>query len=207
MAIDLVHIVSIVIIRFYGLFLIGTPWMEANFESFLPIFLLGSLLGLSYHRLEERNQPSKMNDLIASDNRLGWMTSSLCYLTFVIGGRSHAFLATTNEDLYYYSLFWSMFLLLMLCTDPNNAFTNMLNESSVLRLFGKFSFGFYLFHILARELIQKHLYGLFPIATDQVALIVALSFVFGALFFYLIENISMKLAHILTRRVNSFTFW
>ena len=169
------------------------------------VFLNGSLLAVVYFKIQKFLCFLKSEyflNLAGLVSMLMYMygvtLSSLPYnpkLTHMEGG---VFVLT-----YRVSLWWTGVLFVMLIGAPN--FFNNLFEATILRTIGKFSFGIYLYHPMCITLVKTHVKTKFDYEIFfHVAL---LSFLVGLVFFYLIENVMIKTANNLCKKISSLKFF
>jgi peptidoglycan/LPS O-acetylase OafA/YrhL len=161
----------------------------------LPVFITGSSLANLYTSLTDSNLMEKINN-----NRL--MTNSLsmiCFVCFLIGSRFYVWF---DRLTYHFCVFWSTHLLMMLVSAPNNYVTSFLEKFKLLKIIGKYSFGFYLFHGLSIGLYRKEKnflkeIDLLDYFLIRVIILYTQALFFGYLFFVLIENNCIKMANII----------
>jgi peptidoglycan/LPS O-acetylase OafA/YrhL len=100
-------------------------------------------------------------------------------------------------------LYTAFFLFLMLINWPN-ILSNVFSKNYLLKLAGKYSFGIYLLHpmcLLTNRYIRPSAYNFVPI--EKVFIIYCLSITCGYIFYYLIENPSMKVGNYVVKKLDS----
>jgi peptidoglycan/LPS O-acetylase OafA/YrhL len=146
----------------------------------------------------------QLNLKVETNPTLRHFICGLSYSMFVVGARAHIWMNLEIQDLWTVSIFWAFFMLTMLIGAPND-FTDLLNNSKWLKALGKYSFGFYLFHFICKDIVVKYvMHRVFTNETDILLSVISLSLIVGALFFHLIEENSMRCAQFIIQRVNSF---
>ena len=97
---------------------------------------------------------------------------------------------------------WMLVLFMMLISKDNtNLFKYYLLEKNLLLCYiGKYSFGIYLFHPMCLMYVRAYL-GPFKTQFDFIFYSVIASYFVGFLFFYLVENISMKFGNYLCSKL------
>ena len=118
-----------------------------SFLTAFPTFLIGSSMAILYKSLVEIQINVKINNYKL-------MSQIICLISglmLIIGVRIHVWYK--DFSVYIYSIYWSTHMLLMLIGAPNK-FTTLLSNIKLLKMFGKYSYGFYLFHGLSMQLFR-----------------------------------------------------
>jgi len=103
-----------------------------------------------------------------------------------------------ENDTFNAGSYWGIFLLIMMIGAPN-FFTN---SFSFLRYAGRFSFGIYLFHPMCLHFIKIHL-APFKTSFELIFYAIFFSYLAGFLFYYLVENLFIKIANFLCKQIDS----
>ncbi len=165
----------------------------------MPVFLAGSALAGLYTNLEE----TKWIENLAKKRIYNLSLTIISLVIFFLITRSHAWYNNTRKDAYLYSVGITIFMLLMLIS-PNNFITQYFSSELLLKKFGTYSYGTYLYHRFVERNIHR-----FPfvnkylgISTDKSLAVLLISFCYGYIFFYLVENNSMIIAKIVLNKLN-----
>jgi len=190
----IITILSCFCIEYFNLFMQTTKDFELpeghDFTTRFTVFFLGSILALIYDDIYKKEK------LILFLNRfkfiIGILSSSM-YIKFLKYG-SGSYNHHLNEYECFFKAGFHLFIiyLLMLIGDCN-FFTNIF-KNSFLKLAGKFSFGIYLFHPMCLVEVNRYFSGYFVYKSEKLVFAFFVSFLTGALFFYLIEQPLIKLA-------------
>jgi peptidoglycan/LPS O-acetylase OafA/YrhL len=187
-------ILSCFCIEYFNLFMQTTKDFELPeghvFTTRFTVFFLGSILALIYDDIYKKEK------LIQFLNRFKFIIgilSSLMYIKILKYG-SGSYNHHLNEYECFFKAGFHLFIiyLLMLIGDCN-FFTNIF-KNSFLKLAGKFSFGIYLFHPMCLIEVNRYFSGYFVYKSEKLVFAFFVSFLTGALFFYLIEQPLIKLA-------------
>ncbi len=187
-------ILSCFCIEYFNLFMQTTKDFELPeghvFTTRFTVFFLGSILALIYDDIYKKEK------LILFLNRFKFIIgilSSLMYIKILKYG-SGSYNHHLNEYECFFKAGFHLFIiyLLMLIGD-SNFFTNIF-KNSFLKLAGKFSFGIYLFHPMCLVEVNRYFSGYFVYKSEKLVFAFFVSFLTGALFFYLIEQPLIKLA-------------
>ena len=193
----LINCISLILIRKFRLFSIGSFQDVAIFQTYLPIFLIGSTLSIVYINfqqskwiLEYLNQSKQMNSLL----------SLIFFSIFIFICRIQGYITLIRDDAFIYSAFISILILIMLIS-PSNYFNQTLLKLKIFNLYGKYSYGTYLFHINCNLFTRRKLYRL--LESDRSIIFLAISLIAGILFFYIVENNSIRVAKFFMNQVNN----
>ena len=167
-----------------------------SFWTALPTFLIGSSMAILYKTLVE----SQVNLKINSYKLLSMSISIVSGLMFIIGVRIHVW--CEDYSIYIYSIYWSAHMLLMLIGAPNQ-FTTLLSNIKFLKIVGKYSYGFYLFHGLSMQLfgIISTKWSFLNMGLIKVLILNAQALLMGCVYYELVETNCIKLA----KKINSYT--
>jgi hypothetical protein len=187
-------ILSCFCIEYFNLFMQITKDFELPeghvFTTRFTVFFLGSILALIYDDIYKKER------LIQFLNRFKFIIgilSSLMYIkTLKYGSGSYNHHLNEYECFFKAGFHLAIIYLLMLIGDCN-FFTNIF-KNSFLKLAGKFSFGIYLFHPMCLVEVNRYFSGYFVYKSEKLVFAFFVSFLTGALFFYLIEQPLIKLA-------------
>ena len=158
------------------------------FTTRFTVFYLGSILALAYDYLEKWDVFFNKFKLT-----LGMISCVVFVKTLKYGSISY------NRDLNEYThLFKSgvhmTLIYLLMLTGDENFFTNIF-KNSFLKRAGKYSFGIYLWHPMCLIEVSRYMGRYFAYKSELLLVAFGVSFLAGALFFYLIEKPLMKLAN------------
>jgi peptidoglycan/LPS O-acetylase OafA/YrhL len=164
----------------------NVPFTTYYFSS-LPIFITGSSLAILYKSLSNNGLITKINKNTKISNAI----NALSFVMIIIGVRLHVWLFKLNLfGVGYYCIYWSNHMLLMLIGAPNS-FTNFLGEFKLLKLFGKYSYGFYLFHGFSITLFRFQSSIINFLNDDyllKICFLYGQALVFGIIYFHFIEK-------------------
>ena len=191
----LLNFTYMIIVTQFSLFSVGDFYDVAKFEPYIPIFLIGSILAVLYIHLEH----SKRLELLNQYKIFNYLVSLICTVIFVCLCRFQGWFNSDRNNGFICASFMSLLLLLMLIV-PTNLLNQFLSQIKTFYIFGKYSYGVYLFHINCRNETKKFEAIM---TSDQFVLYIILSLIFGILFFHIIENNSIKLARICINKVNN----
>ena len=175
------------------LFAVITSLITLYLRVWFRTFLMGSMIAVIYWRFENIS-------LDHYKNIIGFF----CVLLFMIGVRLPFISFFENMDpktrVLFYSIYWSVHLLLILLYH-DNPFNSFLKNVSVLKTLGNFSFGIYLFHMLGIKLV-RFVNSSFHSdnSIDIMFCFMSLTFIFSYFFHYLIELRSMQISSYICRR-------
>ncbi len=167
-----------------------------NLEMIFQIFLTGSLIGITFYEIENCKIEFKLL------NRLKFLISYINPICLIYGLRLSSRFYRPNIYCYFsYGVYWSIYILILLF-DGQSSFTEIINLS-IFKKFGKYSFGVYLLHLQGFGLIQYLIDEKLIRKLDFMVLVLELciSYSFGILFYYLLENPLMKLANSLCEKI------
>ena len=171
---------------------VDKTWARFNssnkFANYVSVFLLGSLVAFIVKRVEDLELSAKC---LHWSPRLVELAALVNVAMQVLGLRLPYELGVA--DYAKNGVFWSAHLLLMLLSAPN-AFTRRLNDVRLMRMFGKYSFGIYLFHMFALRVVAANAW-LFPTSSLKLAATFALTVPLAVLFYDLIEIRTIRLAN------------
>lgn len=191
--------ISIFLVGFYSF--ISYTFKKDIFSKFHGVFLNGSILAIIFYRLKTDLQSKLI--LLKNSKIFGFITMifyaklvTLCSLPY---NHNLAVLDKTNlpdnigiyELTYKISLYWTFFLFLCLIGSPN--FLTNVFELDILRSFGKYSFGVYLLHPMGIIFVKNYIKLEF--SYESIFYVLFFSFLLSNLFFYLVENICVKIAN------------
>ena len=179
----LVNIIVLASIKKYNLIQIGEDNEIATLDRYLPVFCAGSTLALLYANIEKTNLIKTINN----NKMFHYILTIPTGYIFACLMREHAWVQTNVEDAYYYAIRIVMFMLLLLIS-PLNLIAQYLASERLLKLFGKFSYGAYLFHISVLRYKNKYPSKLIRIKTDECIAYLSVSLICGIMFYYFIEN-------------------
>ena len=173
------------------------PKMNVNLGSItsflfnMPVFLIGCSLAILIKSIDKHHHRLNMTTII-TNRFLNNLIDILTFLMFLIGARLQYFF----NNLCNFGVYWSIHMLLMLIGAPNN-FTNILANFKLLKLIGKYSYGFYLFHGSSMTLWDwqiKNVTDFINIPFYKLIILTGQALLFGFVFYNLIENNCIKLA-------------
>ena len=192
----LMNFIYMIIVKRFNLFSVGDFYDVAEFEPYIPIFLMGSILAVLYIHLEH----SKGLELLNQYRINNYIISLICIIIFVCLCRFQGWFNSDRNNGFICASFMSLLLLFMLIV-PANYLNQFLSQIKTFYIFGKYSYGVYLFHINCRNESRKFQSIMI---SDQFILYIILSLVVGIIFFHIIENNSMKLAKLCMNQVNKY---
>jgi peptidoglycan/LPS O-acetylase OafA/YrhL len=184
---------------FYYYFKILGTYSIHNFSEHLIVFLFGYTVAILYIKLEQHNILEYLKDLKVFNYTICFIT----YIMFIDGHRSGYIYSYLKRYFFTNSytnwgLYWSIFLFLMLIGEPNH-FTNNLNESKLLKNYGKYSYGVYLINIYVNHLNDKY----FKPDFDGLLFVCLSCYWFAFLFYHLLEKNMIKLANLIIFRLEN----
>lgn len=207
-------IIKLIIASLSVYFFIKFYFKKDLFSKLYCVFLNGSILAILYHKLKNFQvfKYLQTNSLLTI---LGFVTMCLYAKGVTLSSLPYnselSNIDKTNLDnnvgvytlTYKVSVYWTIVLFLMLVGTPN-FFTNIF-EMNVLRTAGKYSFGIYLLHPMCINLVRDHIKPV--LKYEYFFYVLLLSFFVGFLFFHLVENIMIKLANFLCRKISELRFF
>ena len=207
-------IIKLIIASLSVYFFIKFYFKKDLFSKLYCVFLNGSILAILYHKLKNFQvfKYLQTNSLLTI---LGFVTMCLYAKGVTLSSLPYnselSNIDKTNLDnnvgvytlTYKVSIYWTIVLFLMLVGTPN-FFTNIF-EMNVLRTAGKYSFGIYLLHPMCINLVRDHIKPV--LKYEYFFYVLLLSFFVGFLFFHLVENIMIKLANFLCRKISELRFF
>ena len=188
----LILLITICCIVYFGV----SFYYNYKFLIYLPVFLIGSSLAVLYKSLLDEEIILK----ICEYKKICHFICISSFLMFYGGIKIQVIL----KGHYLQSIYWSIHMLLMLIGAPN-LFTEFLIKIKLLQWIGKYSYGFYLFHVFVISLysLQYKSFAWFRIFDGLIFKILVLfgqTLFFGFVYFELIENNCIKIA----KRINDF---
>ena len=176
------------------------PWPNGiSLRYSIRIFLNGSVLALIFYKYKQFK-----NKKIVTSRSLEFLVTIALTIMFIYG----LMLTTASymgQDIVYfchykYSIYWACFIILLLL-HPKSLFSFIINLL-IFKNFGKFSFGIYLLHFEALNVIYL-IENTKIMEYRPVVMIIQLfsAFLFGKIFFYLIENPLMNLGNLIIRHL------
>ena len=194
----LINLIFLVSIRRFGLFRILENHELTRFDRYLPVFMAGSTLALLYFNLER----TKIIEKLTKFKVYNYILTLISSILFILITRSHAWYKTYKDDAYVYSAGIAVFMLLLLVS-PSNYVAQYLSNDLILKIFGKFSYGTYLFHINVQKNQSKFPFRRYlTVTTDFTAVNLLISLFFGVLFYYSVENNLMIVSKYVTKWIN-----
>ena len=199
-------IISCFFIEYFNLFMQTTKDFELRegyvFTTRFTVFFLGSILALIYDEI------CKKEKLIQFLNRFKFIIgilSSLMYIKILKYG-SGSYNHHLNEyECFFKAAFHLAIIYLFMLIGDCNFFTNIF-KNSFLKLAGKFSFGIYLFHPMCLTEVNTFFGRYFVYINEKLLFAFFVSFLIGALFFYLIEQPLINIAKKLCQKLDQFLY-
>ena len=197
-------LINVSILKFNALGLKDFLFQYRNEYSYLPhLFLIlfnGSLLSFVYYKVEN----SKLD--YSRFKRCRFIFRYICIFMILYGakqGTSHYGKDPLGVH-YKWSIYWSLFMFVLLL-EGNSNMAEILN----LKMFkqcGTYSFGIYLMHhegfALAKYLNEKNFMN--ETGIEIIALALIISYIFGMLFYHIVEIPSQNFGNFLIRRLTLF---
>ena len=193
----LLNFVFLVSINKFKLFNIGEDSEISQFNRHLPIFMSGSILALVYSNLIDSNDTNWIEKLNQS-KLYSYSIGVLCIYLFWYLCRAHSWYRLVKNDGYLFTAGITIFMFLLLIS-PSNFMAKYLSKESIFKLYGKYSYGTYLFHYE----VVIYLESLNSIKTDKVIYLFISSLFLGILFYYIVENNLIKMANYIINVVNT----
>ena len=171
-----------------------------GFRFFCGVFLIGSLLAVIFYK-------TKQNEMISNQvlkNQYFQLTTGFVAMIMYVHSvyvSSPKYYPKLTYFEYTPSIWLGSTLFVMLIGAPN-FFTNIF-ETTILRTAGKFSFGIYLYHPMCIAMLKKYQLSKLKYEAEIYLYSIGFSFCAGALFFYFVENIMIKLANLLCKYLSS----
>ena len=193
---DIFLIVSLYYIEYYKIL---SKHVSVNFDLASGyLFYTGSILAVIYYHFK--------NSFLFkySNNNHFKLASGIIAMALYMKGMVlwsvvyNPKLTNFNDYTFKAGLYWGIVMIIMIIGSPN-FFTNYF-ISKFLKYGGKFSFGIYLFHPMCIIYVRAYL-APFKNQFELIFYTVIASYFAGFLFFYLVENISMKLGKYLCSKV------
>ena len=206
----LINIIFLFGVEYFSLFNefdSGGNFKRAN-SSFLTrftTFYLGSFLAFILYNVHEMEiyknsiNKSHVRQTLGTIALLMYLYGMILFsqkLTPSLKGGKHFFLS---------GLYWTFFMLFFILSQ-DNYFTRFFN-GSFLYFYGKFSFGFYLWHMGIIGFFYKHYNDTVRLKMEIVFYSFVCSFIAGCLFYYIIEKPLMKLANKLCYLISDSKFF
>ena len=174
------------------------PWPDGiSLKYSVRIFLNGSMLGFISYKYD--HLPNYKYSLT---RKFSIILSPIQTVIFIYGlmltTSSYMGQDIVNFCHYKYSVYWACFIILLLL-HQKSLFSFIINLF-IFKRFGKYSFGIYLFHFEALNVIYS-IEKTKIMEYRPVIMIIELfsAFLFGMIFFYLIENPLMNLGNLIIR--------
>ncbi len=174
----------------------------------MPIFLKGSLVALVYYNVKK--QHTNLAELIAS-SMIQKVISLATFVAHIYQFRYCSHLWNRAIDIRqnpmhaYIASYYLFVVLLSMVFGAPNYFTNIYNNS-VLRSFGKYSFGIYLLqYIVLKPLSVYRFY--FETYIGPLILSLVMCYMSGLIWFYLVENVLMNTANSLCVKLSTVKFF
>ncbi len=171
-----------------------------EFSFFCGIFLFGSLLAVVFYKI-------KQNVFITNkilNKKFFHLTAG--FVAMIMYEKSvYASSLKYNPSLTYWQYspsLWLVSTLFVMLVGSPNFFTNIF-EMTILRTVGKFSFGIYLYHPMCIDYLKKNILRKLKYQEEIFLYSIGLSFCAGAVFFYCLENLMIKLANSICRMLSS----
>ena len=186
------------IFNLFGLKCIDIPFPKGqNLFYVFQIFLNGSLLSLVYNELHNN---SREFSFVKKFNHL---SNYFTFAIFFYGLKLSSKFFSRNSSLchFKYSIYWSFFILNLIFAESNH-FTDFINLP-ILKNFGKYSFGIYLYHYEGFRVINFLKFNNY-ISNSNIEIIIIelfVSYLYGMIFFYLIEQSSMNFGNYLIKKI------
>ncbi len=172
---------------------------RSNFE----IFFFGSILAVFYYELEKIITYS---DYLVNNFYFQNMTGIFSLYFFVKQLKYSSRSYNTNLDAHsveydckFNAGIYMILVLALMIIGNLNFFTNIFT-SKFFKNIGKYSFGIYLLHPMCIKEMQNYFVGYFD--EEMLLYSIAISYFAGFIFFYLVENPSMKIAQRLCNYLN-----
>ena len=181
--------------------------ISTNFKLSFFVFLSGSVLGLIYHAIENNGRGIEpiMENIILQ--RLLNLTSILwclyAYRKSIYNGGHYKILSAPG-------FLWAVFLIILLLSDSEKNFIKKyLEKSSVLKSFGKFSFGVYILHPLVIFIFLKTDFILTFVRSnlrspELYVIILFISYLLGYLWYHFLEEPMINKANKICRNLTSY---
>lgn len=174
---------------------------ESELLTRFSTFFLGSILGLIMNTIDGFEYIKKLTE----HNLIKFVLALASFIMYLIGMVKYsAFFNSTlnqNRDLFSTSLYWSIFFL-MFVVSGRNLFTDIF-KIRLLRLLGKFSFGFYLYHMGVIDYVNENYKLTFSLESLFVLSAFVGSFSAGYLFYYILEKNLMNIANFICNNLTN----
>lgn len=165
--------------------------------SRFPIFYAGSVVAIVFFKIENSNYI-----IFFKHKVLKFILGFLCFCLTIYRIKQFSPYYNKNsnffKDLYPAGYTCSILIFLMLIGKPN-FYTKLFSKNYFLKLFGKYSFGVYLWHPMCINILK--LYE-FEKRLDAVGVVLSLSLLCGLIFYFLIENPLMKIGIYFNNKIN-----
>ncbi len=167
------------------------------------IFFTGSILGIFYHAMKKINVCKSFFENSKTQKVIG----VILVIMFTMQFKIFSIAMNGSLDLYKHTysagLYQAIILFFLLFTKTPTPITYLLN-SNYFNKCGKYSFGLYLLHPMAIEVIQQIVTNssiVLRLYSAHVVLIVALTYGFAYIWFHALENVLMRVANYLCKKI------
>jgi peptidoglycan/LPS O-acetylase OafA/YrhL len=171
---------------------------ESLFNSF-QIFLTGSLLGVIFYKLQNSNYNASFLTIFR------FLLGYISLIMFIYGLKqcSGFFMGGKFYCSLVYAIYWSLFIFIILNHD-RSLVLDFLNFSFFKKC-GLYSFGIYLLHMESFAAVSYLRNNKFvsQSALEIVILDIFICYIYGIVFYYVIENPAMNIGNYLIKKINN----
>jgi peptidoglycan/LPS O-acetylase OafA/YrhL len=171
---------------------------ESLFNSF-QIFLTGSLLGVIFYKLQNSNYNASFLTIFR------FLLGYISLIMFIYGLKqcSGFFMGGKFYCSLVYAIYWTLFIFIILNHD-RSLVLDFLNFSFFKKC-GLYSFGIYLLHMESFAAVSYLRNNKFvsQSALEIVILDIFICYIYGIVFYYVIENPAMNIGNYLIKKINN----
>jgi peptidoglycan/LPS O-acetylase OafA/YrhL len=173
------------------------------------IFLCGSLLGVTYQKIQNIKSPNFKFLNFIFENLISYTLVAMA----IYGGKHHSnyYFQNNYEFTTYfqfrYGIYWTIFIFLLLI-EKESRFSEIINLP-ILKKCVQYSFGIYLMHhdaiVAVKYLNSKNLMN--KMGLEIIVLALFLSYGVGLCFYHLIEVPSMNMGNCVIKKISNINFF
>ena len=174
---------------------------DGSLHRLFLVFLIGSVVAVLYFKITEKNY-SKLWFL----EKLKYCIGYVCFAMFFYGCKQSSIYYDNHSYScqFTYAIYWVTFMVLLLLLEENSYFLEFMNLS-ILKGFGKYSFGIYLLHyyglMSVHYLTSKTLMN--SSGYEKIIFTATVCYGFGFIFYHLVEVPSMNIGKYLIQKFSS----
>ena len=144
-------------------------------------------------------------------NKFKYFLDYVCFAMLLYGAKQSTVYYDVNSYScqFTYGLYWAIFMLILLFLEKQNSIFSEFLNVSLIKNFGKYSFGIYLLHhdgLYGVQYLNKLNY-MNKSGIEMIILALIIAYVLGLIFFHLIEVPSMNFGKYLIQKISSIRFF